>query len=123
MSAPLRQSPGQESPDMEQRIRSLVEEGRILEARDLLKTAGDQVPAESNLRRILGSPRVSKSDILDVDRSPEFRWLKKHAEEYQGQWVALVEENLVASSATLKELLDQLDGLRFERQPLLHHLV
>jgi hypothetical protein len=108
---------------MEEQIRSLVEEGRILEARDLLKTAGDQVPAESNLRRILGPPRVSKSDILDVDRSPEFRWLKKHAEEYQGQWVALVEENLVASSATLKELLDQLDGLRFERQPLLHHLI
>jgi hypothetical protein len=108
---------------MEERIRSLVEEGRILEARDLLKTAGDQVPAESNLRRVLGPPRVSKSDLLDVDRSPEFRWLKKHAAEHQGEWVALVEENLVASSTTLKELLAHLDRLQFEREPLIHHLI
>ena len=108
---------------MEDRIRSLVEEGRILDARDLLKTAGDQVPAGSDLRRILGPPRVSKSDLLDVDRSPEFRWLKKHAHEYQGKWVALVEENLVASSTTLKELLAVLDRFQFERQPLVHHLI
>jgi len=108
---------------MEDRIRSLVEEGRILDARDLLKTAGDQVPAGSDLRRILGPPRVSKSDLLDVDRSPEFRWLKKHAHEYQGQWVALLGENLVASSEALKELLARLDELHLDGKPLLHHLI
>jgi len=108
---------------MEERIRSLVEEGRILEARDLLKTAGDQVPADSNLRRILGPPRVSKSNVRDVDRSPEFLWLKKHAHEYQGKWVALLGENLVASSEALKELLAQLDTLHLEGKPLLHHLI
>jgi Family of unknown function (DUF5678) len=123
MSAPLRHLPSQEPATVEERIRSLVEEGRILEARDLLKEAGDQVPAESNLGRILGPPRVSKSDLLDVDRSPEFLWLKKHAHEYQGKWVALVEENLVASSTTLKELLARLDQLQFEQEPLLHHLI
>jgi hypothetical protein len=108
---------------MEERIRSLVEEGRILEARELLKTAGDQVPAESNLRRVLGPPRVSKSDLLDVDRSPEFRWLKKHALEYEGKWVALLGENLVASAETLKEMLARLDSLSLEGKPLLHHLI
>jgi uncharacterized protein DUF5678 len=123
MSAPLRQLPSQEPATVEEQIRSLVEEGRILEARDLLKEAGDQVPAESNLRRILGPPRVSKSDLLDVDRSPEFLWLKKHEHEYQGQWVALLGENLVASSENLKELLARLDTLHLEGKPLLHHLI
>jgi len=108
---------------MEERIRALVEEGRILEARDLLKTAGDQLPAGSSLRRILGPPRVSKSDLLDVDRSPEFLWLKKHGDEYKGKWVALVGENLVAASEALKDLLARLDELHLDGKPLIHHLI
>jgi hypothetical protein len=37
--------------------------------------------------------------------------------------VALVEEKLVASSGSLKELLVQIDQLQFDRRPLIHHLL
>lgn len=112
-----------ESREVEDKIRSLVEEGQIYEAMKLLKTADALVPADSKIREILGPPRIKKSDERDVDRSAEFRWLKMHAANYQGKWVALVEESLVASSDSLRELLSKLDLLRFERQPLIHHLI
>ena len=124
MGAPLRQMPSQESTEVvERRIRSLVEEGRILEARDLLAAVGPDAPIDPHLRTVLSPPKARKSDEQDVDRSPEFRWLKEHWAEYDGKWVALVGENLVASCNTLKELLARLDCLQFEREPLIHHLI
>ena len=112
-----------ESLKIEEQIRSLLEGGRISEARSLLETAGKIVPSESRIREILSPPRVQQSDRRDVDRSAEFRWIKAHAASHQGKWVALVEEKLVASSDSLKELLVQIDQLQFDRRPLIHHLL
>lgn len=67
--------------------------------------------------------RIRKSAIKDFDRSAEFHWLKTNWEEYQGKWVALLGEDLLASSDTLKDLLDRLDEFRPERRPLIHHLI
>ncbi len=58
-----------------------------------------------------------------IDRSAEFHWLRTKAAEYEGKWVALVGENLVASSDTLKELLARLAELQVEQKPLIHHLI
>src|SRR4051812_9602052 len=107
--------PEGENLTVEEQVNSLVEEGRISEARLLLDTAGELVPAESEIREILSPPRVKPSDKRDVDRSAEFRWLDTHEAEYQGKWVALAKDKLVASSDTLKELLTQLDQFQFEQ--------
>ncbi len=104
-------------------MRSLLAEGRILEAVRLLEEAGDLVPPDSKIRKVLSPPTIKLSDRRDVDRTPEFRWLDTHEVEYQGKWVALVEDELVASSDTLKELLVQIDQLQFARRPLIHHLI
>jgi hypothetical protein len=61
--------------------------------------------------------------VKGVDRSSEFHWLRTHGDEYEGKWVALVGESLVESSDTLKELLAKLDQRKFEREPLIHHLI
>jgi hypothetical protein len=108
---------------MERQIRSLLEEGRIREARDLLAAAGPAVRVDPKLRELLAPPRVRKNPVRDVDRSAEFRWLETHAAEYQGKWVALLGKNLVASSGILKELLAQLDELQLAGKPLIHHLI
>ena len=108
---------------LEERISSLLAEGQILEAQRLFKTSGDLLPADSKLREILSPPRIRTIDFRDVDRSPEYRWINTHWHEYQGQWVALVGEDLVASSDSLKELLAGLDQRKFERVPLIHHLI
>lgn len=113
----------EEQPDIEQQILSLLAEGQIWEAQELLKSAGDRVPADSKLRKVLGPPRITRSPVKGVDRSAEFHWLKTKAAEYEGKWVALVGENLVASSDTLKELLSRLAELQLEQKALIHHLI
>jgi hypothetical protein len=124
MSAPLHRSYQEEQPDIEQQIRSLLAEGQIWQAQELLKSAGDRVPADSQLREVLGPARVlGKSPARDFDRRAEFHWLKTNWEAYEGKWVALVGEDLVASTETLKELLARLAELRLEREPLIHHLI
>ena len=115
----------QDAPDAlspEEQIETLVREGRIAEARDLLKHSGALVPAESQIRKILSPQPARRSKFLDVDRSPEYQWLRAHGDSNRGKWVALVGSCLVARSDTFKELLAQLAPLQFERKPLIHHL-
>ena len=124
MSAPLHRRSREDQTDIEQQIRDLLAEGQIWQAQQLLKSAGDDAPVDPKLREVLGPARVlGRSPARGYDRSAEFRWLKTHWEEYEGKWVALVGEDLVASTDTLKELLARLTDLRLEREPLIHHLV
>jgi uncharacterized protein DUF5678 len=112
-----------ESLELEEQIRSLLAEGRIMEAQNLFNTSGDLLPVDSKLREILSPPRTRLVDMRDVDRSAEFHWLKTQADAYQGKWVALVGENLVASCDSLKDLLAEIRSQQFERTPLIHHLI
>ncbi len=124
MSAPLHRRSREDQPDIEQQIRDLLAEGQIWEAQELLKSAGDRVPADSNLRKVLGPARIiGKSAVRDFDRSAEFHWLKTHWEEYQGKWVALLGEDLLACSDTLRDLRVRLAEINPKRRPLIHHLI
>jgi hypothetical protein len=124
MSVPLHRRSREDQPDIEQQIRDLLAEGRIWEAQELLKSAGgDQAPVDPKLRELLAPMRIRKSAIKDFDRSAEFHWLKTNWEEYQGKWVALLGEDLLASSDTLEELRTHLAELNPKRRPLVHHLI
>lgn len=103
-------------------LRSLVEQGRILDARNLLEVAGEAIPRDSKIRQVLAPPRVRKSSALGSDRSSEFRWLKTNADVYRGKWVALDRESLIASSDSLKGLLAQLRSHLSQRRPLIHRI-
>ena len=103
-------------------LRSLVEQGRILEARKLLDAAGDFVPQDSKIRQALAPPRVRKSERKGVDRSAEFRWLKKNGSLYRGKWVALSGDRLVHHADSFKELINYLDSLELTAKPLIHHI-
>lgn len=115
--------PEGEGLTVEEQIKSVLREGRIREAQELLANAGDLVPPDSKLREILGPPRITVSDLKDVDRTPEYNWLNEHWVEHQGEWVALVGDTLIASSQTFQGLLAQFDPLHFDRKPLIHHLI
>jgi Family of unknown function (DUF5678) len=120
--AKLRDEPEDADLQVEEQIRSLLLEGRIRDAQDLLRSAGDSVPVGSKLREVLAPPHIRRSNVRGVDRTPEFDWLNEHWAEHEGKWVALVGDSLVASSGTLKELLAQIEPLKFDRKPLIHHL-
>jgi len=63
------------------------------------------------MAHILAPPRVVD---VDVPASPSVRanqaWLRLHADEYKGQWVALWEGTLLAVGATAREVWDRLES-------------
>ncbi|HEX6902762.1 MAG TPA: hypothetical protein VF789_23815 [Thermoanaerobaculia bacterium] len=104
-------------------IREHLAQGRILDAKNLLEFARDVIPPDSKLLKVLAPPRIKKSDQLGVDRSNEFRWLRENNARYQGQWVALTDDGLFASAATLADLLVELRASPPPVEPLIHHLI
>jgi hypothetical protein len=108
---------------VEGEVRALLARGRIFEAGKLVENAGDLLPEGSSLRKIFAPPRFKDVDRRDVDRTPEFNWLKANGSVYSGKWVALVGENLVACAETLDELLAEIEGRSFVHNPLVHHII
>lgn len=109
---------------LEDELRALLAEGRIYEATKLLQTAGDRASTVNpRLREVLAPPRFRRVDERDVDRTPEFNWLKTNWDAYLGKWVALVGEDLVACSDESEDLFAQLEGRQFKRRPLVHHIL
>jgi hypothetical protein len=113
--------PERKPMSVENEVRAFLEEGRIWEAKKLVETAGDQLP--EGLREIFAPPKIRRVDERDVDRTPEFNWLKANGPAYAGKWVALSGEDLVACEDELEDLLAKLDEREFERKPLIHHLI
>jgi hypothetical protein len=103
-------------------LRELLEKGRIWEARNLLEIAGDAVPQDSKIREALAPPRIKKSPEKGFDRSAEFNWLKTKAAAYRGKWVALLDEQLLASADSLRDLLSKVRAIKPERKPLIHRI-
>ena len=109
---------------LEEELRALLAEGRIYEATKLLESSGDRASTVNpGLREVLSPPKFRRVPERGVDRTPEFNWLKANWDAYLGKWVALVGEDLVACEDSLRALLDQLDQRKFEREPLIHHLL
>lgn len=109
---------------LEDEIRALLAEGRIYEATKLLESAGDRASTvDPGLREVLSPPTFRRVDKRDVDRTPEFNWLKANWDAYLGKWVALVGDDLVACSDESEDLFAQLKGRQFERRPLVHHIL
>jgi hypothetical protein len=109
------------------RIRTLVEAGRIREARALVKEGLIANPSEPGLQHwseVLAPAKVRTAPPgtgMDFDRSAEIRWLDEHWEEYRGQWVALLHHELLAHG-TLDEVTAQLDAVDPQARALLHRI-
>jgi hypothetical protein len=107
------------------RIWRLLENARLKAARELLAEAlhvGSPEPELEQLAELLAPPRQKSSPIKDFDRTTEFRWLAEHGEEYMGQWVAVLGDQLLAHASTLDKLLAQLDRVDRDKPALLHRL-
>ena len=125
MAQPLRK-PVPEPLSCSDRIRECVTEGNFREARALLSEALAQGGAGEDLshwQRLLGPARTAQvAGERDVDRTADFQWLKEHAREYVGQWIALFGGDLLAHDGSLKEVLRQLELHPSGKKALLHHI-
>jgi hypothetical protein len=106
-------------------VRDLLSKEQIAAARKTLDTitvSSAEEPAIRSLRRALAVPVVQRSLRKDQNRTSAYEWLRHHAHQYKGQWVAVGEAGLIATAATLKELRAQLRILAPSQKPLVHKL-
>lgn len=103
-------------------VRLALSAGAHLQARRIATQGSQLYPEHPELRkmaRILGAPRIVRTDVPpDPSVQANHRWLRSHAEEYQGLWVALRSGIPLAIAATAEELrshLDDTDGVLITR--------
>jgi|tagenome__1003787_1003787.scaffolds.fasta_scaffold20436151_1 hypothetical protein len=125
MAQPLRE-PQDETRSYTERIRELIEQDRVGGARKLLAEALERGAQEKDLallQRILGPAKFLRvGGERDIDRTPDFQWLKDHGDMYRGQWVALFGGELLAHGENLKDLLAELEKHPLGRRALLQRL-
>ena len=80
------------------------------------------LPARVIKTDVFAPPSVRSVPLLDRPREAEFNWLRAHAREYAGQWVALDGCRLLGAHCQLRALLSQLTAADRERNPLFHRV-
>jgi len=126
MAQPLKK-PEPDTRSYAERIRELVEHDYVGGARKLLAEALEKGERDEDLlkwQQVL-APAVSKissNEELDSDPMPDVNWLRQHGREYYGQWVALLEGELLASSPSLDDVISHLEKNPPDRRILLHYI-
>lgn len=107
------------------RIRRLVEEDKVGAARKLVEEALRENADEPGLvywKEVLAPARVFGRTPVRLEDAAEFAWFAAHVEEYKGQWVAILGEELLAYASTLPELSAKLKELAPKDLPLVYHI-
>ncbi len=105
-------------------IRDLLEEGDVEGARALVRDLEASWPDADRVRhyaRMLAPPRVLKADgppgrSLESER----RWLREHAHEHPGCWLAVHGDRLIAAHPRLREVLATMRATQCAEDALLH---
>ena len=105
------------------RIRRRLQVADLRGARQLLAEARlcrASEPELDRLEKLLAPPHPRLIPFRDRDRSAEILWLKEHAREYRGQWVALLGSELLGHGPDLGTLNKGLESVDPEHAAILH---
>jgi len=126
MAQALRKPTQEETRSYRERIRELVEQDRVDAARALLAEAVEKGNHGENLagwQRVLAPAKaVRVGGKKAPDPTPDFQWLKDHADSYRGQWVALLGGELLTYGPTLQKVVDDLESHPQKDWILLHRI-
>ncbi len=73
--------------------------------------------------RVLAPPVVRGSGPATPGLADTIHWMKKHAAEYKGQWIAVRSGKLLATASSLPELIKTVGGLKELAENALVHKV
>jgi hypothetical protein len=93
------------------RIRALLRTGEVCDARRLAATAAAEHPGKPDLRRIhelLNTGQARRRPGTGRSVRQEVEWLRDPPEELRGKWIAVLDQEIIASAACLNELMTQL---------------
>ena len=107
------------NPSLVSTIYLLLGEQQLGKARQLLACAPLE-PEYAALRRLLALPSVKRAQRRDRARTLEFAWLRAHAAEYPGRWLAVDGDTLLAVEDTMAALRERLKQVGDARKPLLY---
>lgn len=120
-------SPGAQPFLLIARVKLLLEQQKIREARRTLEIGSSRHPANrqiASLLRAISPGQVSATGRTSSGRDRETAWIKQHGHEYRGKWIALEEDCLIAFAATLNELLACLEtGAERKKPPFVQLLI
>jgi hypothetical protein len=117
-----RAAPEAEASEAIQRLVSLLEEGRVEEARHLAPQLVTRLPdshALAKLAEALEPPRViAVGGQTGRPMTQERAWLKEHAREYPGCWMAVFGDRLVAAAPRLRDVLKAVEAAADVEDPV-----
>lgn len=127
IEAPVRDSEAEMEADLA-RLMALVNAYRITEARSLAPELAAKWPDSHRIQhmaRVLEPPKVIPSrGVRNVSSHREIAWLKAHAHEHPGCWLAVFEDRLIAEApdrksvvAAAREALGDRPALLFYQPP------
>ena len=94
------------------KLRALLEQDDIEGARRYVRELEQRWPESERVRhhaRTLAPPTVRlRPDIKAVNRDRERAWLRAHAHEYPGCWIAVLGDQLVASDREFKVVVSRM---------------
>ena len=106
-------------------IRSRVSEQDLEGAKQIAAEAAALFPDHPEIQKtnhVFRPYKVSRSPVLEPDRSRAFARLKELAPGLRGLWVALSEDDVIASAETLKELLAIIEPIKMAYPALVHFI-
>lgn len=95
-------------------VRLALAAGAHLFARKVAMRGAEHYPDHEELQkmaRVLAPPRVVAADLPpDESMRKNHTWLREHADEYRGQWVALRDGDLLAAAPTANGAWERLES-------------
>ncbi len=106
-------------------IRALLDQQQLQKARRTAALAAEDHPDHPWLvqaNRVLNPKRMVARPAKGRGRAREFAWLRQNAEAHRGRWVALLGDDLIASTETFQEVQRALRERELDGPPLVHYL-
>jgi hypothetical protein len=114
---------GDEGAELE-RLEQMLGRGAVEEARALVREMPDRWPDSPKVRqyaRVLAPPEVRLGDRgSGRSRDLEHAWLREHAQEYPGCWIALLGDRMVAADPSVATVYAAMRDLPGGTEALLH---
>jgi hypothetical protein len=106
-------------------LRDLLERDRVDEARQFVQELAQRWPESERVQHyahVLAPPKVlPRPNIPPRSREREFKWLKEHASEFPGCWIAVHEDRLIAADPDQRVVITKARDVLGEQGALLFH--
>lgn len=93
-----------------EQAKSLLNEQRIQDARSTLQRRADLHPKDkkiTHLLRAISPGRVTNVEGTAPNRSKEVVWIQRHGNKYREQWIAINDDDLLATATCLNTLFSE----------------